>query len=548
MRKKRIAAISASVLLLLPSLSVLGGCSSKDAIVLRVYNWEEYIDDGGKGSFIYDELHEEDEVTHKVSEVESDLVTEEYMARYEQETGILFDKSGPDIISDFEHWYEKTYNTPVRVEYNTFGTNEDLYNQLKLGNKYDLVCPSEYMIMKLAAEDMIQPLDESFFDETDEHNYYVRNVSRFIQDKFEEGTITLSTGETKHWSDYAAGYMWGTTGLVYNPETVKEEDLERDGWAIMLNPDYKGKVTTKDNVRDSYFVALGILYQDELLALKEQNESGALSDKVYNEKVTEIMNRIDDQSIAEVEKILQRMKANIFGFETDTGKSDMVKGTISMNFAWSGDAVYAMDEAEDNGVELNFYMPKESANLFFDGWVIPKDKNRSEQVAQAAHAFINYMALPHNAVRNSYYIGYTSAIAGDEMFEYAAYTYGAEEDDETAVEYDLSYFFGEGDYTLFAPEEQLKRQLFAQYPPRESTPRCAVMGYYGKEADDTINELWTRVKGESLDAWAITVLCLTAVVIVGAVLLSRFGSEIDFFRRKPKKGYRLVKQERISLS
>lgn len=547
MKKKRIAAIAASTLLLLPSLSVLGGCSSKETVVLRVYNWEEYIDDGGKGSFIYDELHEVDE-NNTVTEIESDLVNEDYFVRYEQETGIPLDKNGPDIISDFEHWYENTYHTAVRVEYSTFGTNEDLYNQLKLGNKYDLVCPSEYMIMKLAAEDMIVPLDPSFFDETDEHNYYIRNVSRFIQDKFEAGEIKTvdETTETKHWSDYAAGYMWGTTGLVYNPDAVTKEALERDGWSIMLNPAYKGKVTTKDNVRDSYFVALAILYRDELLGLKEQNENGALSDEAYNENVTAIMNRVDDATISEVEKILLQMKENIFGFETDTGKSDMVKGTISMNFAWSGDAVYAMDEAEGKGVELSFFIPNESANLFFDGWVIPKDEKRSQKTTHAAHSFINFMSLPHNAVRNSYYIGYTSAIAGDEMFEYADYTYGAEEDDESAVEYDLSYFFGaDGDYTIFAPAEQLDRQLYAQYPPQSDTPRCAVMDYYGKQADDTINELWTHVKGEALDGWAIAVICVTIVVIAGGVLLVRFGNKIDFFRRKPKKGYELVKQESI---
>lgn len=545
MKKKRIAALAATLPLILSSLCVLGGCSSKDTITLRVYNWEEYIDDGGEGSFIYDELHETDEKTKKISEIKSDLVDDAYMARYEEETGVPFDKNGPDIITDFEHWYEKTYGTAVRVEYSTFGTNEDLYNQLKLGNKYDLVCPSEYMIMKLAAEDMIQPLEKSFFDETDERNYYVKNVSRFIQDKFETGTIQTadSSADTKHWSDYAAGYMWGTTGLVYNPETVSEEDLARDGWSIIINPVYKRKVTTKDNVRDSYFVALAILYRDELLGLKEHYENGTLSEESYNESVTQIMNRVDEQTISEIEKILLKMKENIFGFETDTGKSDMVKGTISINFAWSGDAVYAMDEAEDDGLQLNFYIPSESANLFFDGWVIPKDDSRSDKTTQAAHAFINYMSLPHNAVRNSYYIGYTSVIAGDEMFEYADYMYGAEED---GVEYDLSYFFGaDSDYTIFAPEEQLQRQLYAQYPPQSATPRCAVMDYYGKEADDTINELWTHVKGESLDAWAIVVICVAVVAVAGGFLLMRFGGKIDFFRRKPKKGYTLVKQENI---
>lgn len=541
-KKIRIAALAACSLLALPSLSLLGGCASSEAVVLRVYNWEEYIDEGGKGSFIYDELHETDEQTNKVTEIESELVNADYMARYEREIGIPFDKTGSDVIDDFEHWYEKTYGTPVRVEYSTFGTNEDMYNQLKLGNRYDLVCPSEYMIMKLAAENMLEPLDEAFFDTENELNYYVNNVSDYIAEVFNRPSALTVNGQTHSLGEYAAGYMWGTTGLVYNPEKVNPEDLERDGWAIMLNPDYKGKVTTKDNVRDSYFVALAIHHREELLALKELFGSDVSG---YNAEVTRLMNDVSDQTIDGVEKILHDMKKNIFGFETDTGKSDMVKGTIYMNFAWSGDAVYAMNEAEEQGVSLNYYIPEESANLFFDGWAIPHYENyaRPENVKHAAQAFINFMAKPEYAVRNSYYIGYSSVIAGEEMFEYVNATYSAEEGDD-AESYDLSYFFGQdGDYVISAPSDQLSRQLYAQYPPRDTTPRCAVMNYYGKEKDDQINELWTRVKGESLDAWAIVVLVLSVSAILLFVLFKKIGHKIEL-PHKIKKGYVLVKQEK----
>lgn len=533
MKQKRFSACLCAAILLFPCALTLGGCATKKTVTLRVFNWEEYIDEGGEGSFIYDELHETDE-NGKVIEIESDIVTRDYMTRYEEDIGISFNKEGNHIIDDFETWYEKQYGVSVRVEYSTFGTNEDLYNQLKLGDKYDLVCPSEYMIMKLAAEDMIEPIGESFFDEENELNYYVNNVSPFIREKFDNGLMKIG-GETHSWSEYAAGYMWGTTGLVYNPETVSEEDLERDGWSILCNRDYYKKVTTKDNVRDSYFVGLAILYRDELLALDPTTPD-------YNAKVTEIMNRTDEESVAKVQNILLDMKKNIFGFETDTGKSDMVKGTISMNFAWGGDAVYAMDEAEKQDVSLNYFIPKESANLYFDGWAIPKDENRSEETRQAAYAFINFMAKPENAVRNMYYIGYSSVIGGDEVFEYVEYMYGAEEDEEDTVEYDVSYFFGEG-AALLTYEDQLKRQLYAQFPPEEETLRCAVMDYYG-ENEIRINELWTKVKGETLDAWAIIVICVSVAAIALAVVFVKFGNKIDL-KRKPKKGYTLIKQEEL---
>lgn len=523
MKIKRIATVAVAAMLTLPCFTFLSGCDSEDRIILRVYNWEEYIDEGGEGSYEYDyEINENGEA--------------------------------PAIIDDFEEWYEETYGVSVSVEYSTFGTNEDMYNQLKLGYTYDLLCPSEYMIMKLAAEGYLEPYSQSFFDEGNEYNYYINNVSPFIRNKFETNDMEVAgESERQPWGRYAAGYMWGTTGLVYNPEYISPEQLEL-GWDLMLDSSVAGKVTTKDNVRDSYFVGLALVYQEELLALKAQHNAQTLSDEDYNAAVTEIMNRTDETSVEKVQAALLKMKSNLFGFETDSGKKDMVTGTIWLNFAWSGDAVYAMDTAESDedgtgSVQLNYYIPEVSSNLFFDGWVIPKDSARSEATKQAAEAFVNFMSRPDNAVRNSYYIGYTSAIAGDDMFEYMDDTYSVEEGDEAeAVAYDVSYFFGgeAGEYVIYTYEDQLERQLYAQYPPEDTMLRCAVMDYYGKD-DERINELWTQVKGASLDAWAIIVICVSVVVILLFFLYAKFGAKIELFRPKPKKGYRLVERTNIKL-
>lgn len=501
--KRKIFSLALVTALLLSSLTLFSGCGSSKTITLRVFNWEEYIDDGGEGSY-----------------------GDDYLG---------LGKDAPSMIDDFEEWYEETYHTSIRVEYSTFGTNEDMYNQLKLGARYDLLCPSDYMIMKLAAEGMLEPLSDDFFDETNENNYYIHNVSDYIAGVFEEGKMTvLGEEEPASWSEYAAGYMWGTTGFIYNPDKVDFEE-GHTYWDTLTNDAYKNKITTKDNVRDSYFVALAIVHQEELLQLKDRFESGEISSEEYNREVTRLMNDTDKDTMKAVQDKLLEMKPNLYGFETDSGKQDMVTGKIYINFAWSGDAVYALDLAEEEDVLLNYYIPDECANLYFDGWVMPKGANK-----QAAEAFINFLSMPENAVRNMYYIGYTSVIAGDEVFEYVEDTYGADEDEES-VPYDLSYFFGE-DAVIDASPEQLSRQLYAQYPPEDVMPRCAVMDYYG-EADKEINELWTKVRGAELDAWAIAVICVAAVAIVGGVLLVKFGNRIDFFRSKPKKGYELVGQE-----
>jgi spermidine/putrescine transport system substrate-binding protein len=97
-----------------------------------------------------------------------------------------------------------------------------------------------------------------------------------------------------------------------------------------------------------------------------------------------------------------------------------------------------------------------------------------------------------------YYIGYTSPIAGDAdnnlVYQYLDYNYGAEEGDE-AVAYDLGYFFGEdADHIILAPEEQMNRQLFTQYPTEEVLKRSVVMRCFEGDANDRIAQMWTNIR------------------------------------------------------
>ena len=116
--------------------------ADSSTITLRVCNWEEYIDD--------------------------------------------------TMIDDFEDWYYEKYGEKIKVEYSCLGTNEELYNMLTLGDEYDLICPSEYMIMKLMAEDWLEPYSDEFFDSSKEDNYYAKGVSPFIRKIFDmKGFVIL---------------------------------------------------------------------------------------------------------------------------------------------------------------------------------------------------------------------------------------------------------------------------------------------------------------------------------------------------------------------
>ena len=440
-------------------LFLLAGCgqSEESAVILRVANSEEYIDEGG-----WDE---------------------EERIELEDGTSIIGTNS---MIDDFEQWYKETYGMEVRVEYSAYGTNEELYNQMSLGNTFDVVCPSEYMIMKLMGEGRLQPFSDDFFDRSDKRNYYIRGLSPYIDDIFHQ----LKQGD-QELSRYGAGYMWGVMGIVYNPQKVSREAVKH--WDMLLDPAYHKQITMKDSVRDSYFVGLGILHEKELLDPALVQSSG------YSDTISRWLNDTGQETVDKVEEILSDMRENAYSLETDSGKADLVTGRVVANMQWSGDAVYSLDQAEEDGVRLAYSVPEECSNLWFDGWCMMRDGLEQDgRKQQAAQAWINFLSRPDNVIRNMYYVGYTSVIAGgdsDLVYQYAEYCYGAEKDGEDTAEYPMSYFFGdEGDHILVTDREQLERQLYAQYPPEEVLRRSAVMNCFSEEANRRISQMWINIR------------------------------------------------------
>lgn len=494
MKMKRILPFLLLASLLLSVLCPAAGLAAKEeTVTLRICNWEEYIDLGG---------WEDDETI--------DL-----------DSGDIFGENS--LVEDFEAWYEETFGIRVKVEYSTFGTNEDLYNMLTIGDVYDLVCPSEYMIMKLMAEDRVQPLSERFFDEEVETNYYIRGVSPYIRNIFETHEINGVS-----WDKCAAGYMWGITGFVYNPDEVSEEDAST--WKLLENTDYNRRITMKDNVRDSYFAAVGALKSDLLTS------EGFTGSADYAQKLQDEMNDVSPETVQAAQDYLQTVKDNLYSFETDSGKADMITGKVVANYQWSGDAVYTMDQADEDDYTLNFAIPRESTNIYFDGWIMLRSGiGGDEAKQQAAEAFINFISRPDNVIRNMYYIGYTSAISGGEdgrIFEYLNWNYGAEEDEEDTVDYPVGWFFtGEEDnedYTLTVPEEQLHRQLSAQYPSGEVIRRASIMEYFDAEQSELINRMWIRIR-------CFNILSVPVWVWIALALLAALGVAFHFRRKIAKE-------------
>ena len=361
------------------------------------------------------------------------------------------------VLEDFKVWYKEQTGEEVEIIYQLFDINEIMLAKIEKGKEdFDVVCPSEYIIERMLRNDMLLPIDKEF----GETENYIKNVSPYIIERFNK-----IDGNGKNANDYAVGYMWGTTGLLYNTKYVTEE--EASTWETLHNEKFEKKIFIKDAFRDVYSAVLIHLRQRELAA-------GTTT-------LDEIMYDSSDESIAEVEAFLKKAKKLVAGWEADFGKEMMTKEKAYINLSWSGDAVWAIEEAANVNVSLDYRVPKEGSNVWFDGWVIPKYAKN----VKAARYFINYMCRSDIAIRNMDEIGYVSVVATPEVLE-------SRINEELESTVDVSYFFGKG-------AEKVKIDP-VQYPDKSVVARCGMMHDSGDRTPDML-EMWARVKGDNVPLW-----------------------------------------------
>ena len=394
-----------------------------------------------------------------------------------------------DVLAEFPEWYKQQTGEEIKVIYQVFDINEVMLTKIERGHEdFDVVCPSEYIIERMMKKDMLLPINRDFGQTPD----YIHNLAPYIQDELNK-MIT----DGRRVTDYAVPYMWGTAGTLYNTSLVTE--AEAMTWKSLWNPKFQNKILMKDSYRDCYGTA--IIY--------------ANSDRLDRGEVTveQLMNDNSAEAIATAEEYPKHMKPNIAGWEADFGKEMMTKGKAWINFTWSGDAVWAIEEADAVGVELDYVVPQEGSNVWFDGWVIPKYARN----VKAASYFINYMCQSDIALRNMDAIGYVSAVATDEILQ--------EKIDSTLENYsDLSYFFG--------PHADSVQVDPIQYPSREVIERCAVIRDFSNKEDlEKVLEMWSRVKGDNLNAG----LVLFIFAVIGVLFIALLLNKIRKYRRQQQR-------------
>jgi spermidine/putrescine transport system substrate-binding protein len=256
----------------------------------------------------------------------------------------------PDLLKRF------TEETGIQVNYETFDSNEAMMTKIKQGGSaYDVAVPSEYAIEMMLEDNLLLPLDHAKLPN-------LANIDPYFLDlPFDPG------------NRYSVPYFWGTVGIVYNPNLI-EPHLTFDSWQDLWDPSLKQKVFLVDGAREVIGMALNSL--------------------------GESLNAKDDELLRQATERLIDLAPNVKAIIGDEITPLMVNNEAAVALTFSGQAADMMGENE----ELEFNVPREGSNLWFDNFVIPKTAKNID----GAHAFINFMLDAEVSAQNTDFVGYST--------------------------------------------------------------------------------------------------------------------------------------------
>ncbi|MBC1459282.1 ABC transporter substrate-binding protein [Listeria newyorkensis] len=274
----------------------------------------------------------------------------------------------PDLLKKFEK------ESGIKVIYQTFDSNEAMMTKIEQGGTtFDIAVPSDYAISKMREENLLIPLDKAKLPNMKYLN------PRFMDLSFDP--------ENK----YSMPYFWGTLGIIYNKKMI--QDIPFTSWNDLWRPELKNQILLIDGARE--VMGLGL------------NSLGFS------------LNSTDEAQLQEALMKLKEMTPNVKAIVGDEIKILMAGNEAGVAVTFSGEAAEMLDQNED----LEYVIPKEGSNLWFDNMVIPKTAKNVD----GAHKFINFMLKPENAAQNAEYVGYATPneaavkllpkeISGDERF------------------------------------------------------------------------------------------------------------------------------------
>ncbi len=253
------------------------------------------------------------------------------------------------VLDEFEEMYG------VQVVYDTFATNEEMYAKIKTDpSSYDVLFPSEYMAKRMIDEKLVSKIDMSA----------IPNFEK-IDEKF-KGLYYDPQNE------YTVPYMWGTLGILYNTNNIKEAPTS---WEDIFSDKYSKKILMVDSHRDTIGAALKYLGYS--------------------------LNSTDEKELNEAMELLIKQKPHVLAYVVDEVNDKMLGEEADIAITWSGNAIESMLESEGS---LNYVIPKEGSNWFVDVMCITEQSQQKD----LAQKFINFMCEKEIATRNCLEITYST--------------------------------------------------------------------------------------------------------------------------------------------
>jgi putrescine transport system substrate-binding protein len=278
------------------------------------------------------------------------------------------------VLDDF------TKETGIKVVYDVFDTNELLETKLLAGGSgYDIVVPSANFLERQIAAGVFQKLDKS----------KLPNLKN-MWDMISERVAVSDPG-----NQYAIDYMWGTTGIGYNVNKVKEVlgTDEKPSWDIVFKPELAAK-----------FKDCGITFLD---APQEMISAGL-------NYLGLDPNSTNPEELQKVEDMYMAVRPFIRKFNSSEYIEGLANGDLCVAVGYSGDMFQARDRAEEakNGVTVDYSIPTQGAQMWFDMMAIPADAPHVEE----AHAFLDYMMRPEVIAKSSNFVFYANGNKASQEF------------------------------------------------------------------------------------------------------------------------------------
>ncbi|MFT6772332.1 MAG: putrescine transport system substrate-binding protein [Paracoccaceae bacterium] len=323
-----------------------------------------------------------------------------------------------DTIAKFEA------ATGINVTYDVFDSNEVLEAKMLAGaSGYDIVVPTNDFLQRQIAAGVYAKLDKSLLPN-------LKNLDAGMMQR---------AGASDPGGEHSVIYLWGTTGIGYNVDKVKERlgaDAPVGSWDLVFKPENAAKladcgISMLDAPTEIIAAAMNYIGLDPQSKDPADIEAGAA--------------------------LLKTIQPYVRYFHSSQYINDLANGDVCVSIGWSGDIFQARDRAAeaDNGNKIAYVIPAEGALMWFDNLAIPTDAPNPA----AAHKFINFIMDPQIAADISNYVLYANANAASTPMIDAEVT---------------------GDPGI--------------YPTAAAKERLWTAVVYGSKTDRIVNRAWTDMK------------------------------------------------------